>query len=304
MTAQKHGTDMSKFIRKASLRAKRTVIDGWSWSRPRFTLSVGSRRLVIPATPTTGWMLSWQPDWKTQLIAALLSERPGLFVDVGANIGQTLLDYCASPVRKGYVGFEPSALCVDHLNRIIDANTLDDCMIYPMALASQSKPLKFYTHGATDPGASIISGIEPDRPAQELVIPAYRYDDIAAEISGAPAALFKIDVEGAESAVLEGMASTLEAHQPLIICEVLNRDASADAVNHRERYDRLLKVVHNLNYRVYRICKSSNQAHVIDFEPVQDFPDDVYTERSRHTCDYVFGPADWSPPRLPTLGQL
>jgi FkbM family methyltransferase len=280
---------MGQVIRKSVLRAKRAAISGWAAARPRFNLRVGDRLLKIPATPTTGWVLSWQPDWKTQLIGKLLTERPGLFADVGANIGQTLFDYCAAPSRQGYIGFEPGALCIDHLNRIIDANALTDCTIYPMALADTSRPLSFYTHGATDPGASLVADMEPNRVAKELIVPAYRFDDL-----GLSPSVVKIDVEGAEAAVLDGMRETLRTQEPLIICEVLNRDETANARAHQERGDRLLTILRDANYSVFRICKAADLKTVDQYQAVDGFPADPFSERNRHECDYLFAPAGYT----------
>jgi FkbM family methyltransferase len=274
--------------RKAALRVKRGIINGWSAARPRFHVPVAGRQLSIPATPTTGWILSWQPDWKTEMIGKMLGQRLGVFIDVGANIGQTLLDYCASPARKGYIGFEPSALCVDHLQRIIDANRLLDCTVYPMALAHETGPLKFYVHGPTDPGASLVRGIEPSRPAKTIIVPAYRFDDIAESVTSEPISLIKIDVEGAEDAVIEGMSETIRRERPPIICEVLARDPSADPSEHSRRTDRIMRLLQNLGYGVSRIDKSDDRKRVVGLTPMDHFPTEPFSSANASQCDYLF----------------
>ncbi len=62
-------------------------------------------------------------------------------------------------------------------------------------------------------------------------------DELLAAGEILPPALVKIDVEGAELAVIEGMRSTIAAHQPAIVCELhdTNREfvAAMDALGYR-----------------------------------------------------------------------
>ena len=76
---------------------------------PPLSVSVGGNRVNISTPAWSARSIAfWRPDWKTQLIRHFLEQRRGLFIDVGANVGQTLLDYLSCSPRHGYLGFEPS----------------------------------------------------------------------------------------------------------------------------------------------------------------------------------------------------
>jgi hypothetical protein len=54
-------------------------------------------------------------------------------------------------------------------------------------------------------------------------------DELVASGELPPPTLVKIDVEGAEVAVLEGMRATIERHRPAIICELHETNAEVAA---------------------------------------------------------------------------
>jgi hypothetical protein len=64
----------------------------------------------------------WAKSWKTELIERLLGPESGLFVDVGANLGQTLLDLWSINPNIPYLGFEPNLACICYLKELIQIN--------------------------------------------------------------------------------------------------------------------------------------------------------------------------------------
>lgn len=273
-------------------RAQRTAISAWDKARPQFSVATRNGRITIPGTPGTGWVLSWHPDWKTQLIDRCLAANPGLLIDVGANIGQTLLDYCNASQKAGYVGFEPSPRCVEHLRGIIADSGLDDCRIVPAALAERNAALSFFARDAADPGATLVGDIDPSKPVIETIVPAYRFDDIIDDIIGtAPISLLKIDVEGAEAAVIAGMKRVMTQRRPMITCEVLNRAPSADRAQHRQRNVRLLELLREADYNLYAIEKSPDTTTLVGIKPIDDFPDVEFTRENVWMVDYLFVPS-------------
>jgi FkbM family methyltransferase len=289
--------------KKAVLRAKRTLASVWVKAGPTFHVKVGPRAYVVRASsdPGTGWLLSWTPNWKTQIVDLMLSRRSGLFVDVGANIGQTLLDYSASAHGQGYVGFEPSAVCAEHLRNLVKDNGLADCTIIPAALANDNLPLTFFAVDGSDQGASLLNDIEPLKQQEKLVVPAYRFDDISSEVAtGRDIAFIKVDVEGAEHLVLAGMAETLRRGRHPVLCEVLHRDPHADRELHESRTTALMRVLLGIGYKVARLDKARDGSSVLGLTPITKFPEVVYNRENADECDYLFQPDEepwpsWEP---------
>ena len=46
--------------------------------------------------------------WMTEVIRRLFELKSGAFIDVGVNLGQTLLKVAAADPSRAYVGFEPN----------------------------------------------------------------------------------------------------------------------------------------------------------------------------------------------------
>ena len=71
---------------------------------------------------------------------------------------------------------------------------------------------------------------------QVIEVELVAIDDLLARGELRPPTVVKIDVEGAEIAVLEGMRETIERHRPAIICELHDTHAEFVALMAEHRY--------------------------------------------------------------------
>ena len=237
-------------------------------------------------------LLAWRPDWKTEAIAAVLKHRPGALIDAGANVGQTLLDYLAAPVRSSYVGFEPNITCLQHLEELVRLNHLERSRIFPAGLADTSSLQDLHLFGGdADPGASTLRALRPGIETRPMPSAFYRFDDIADLLPEPDVALVKIDVEGSELAVLRGMPVMLREKRPWILCEVLHRDQFADPAAYADRCEQLMRLLDELEYEVHRIVQGQDGAFVADLVRVSAFPDRAWDDESSRSCEYMFVPA-------------
>ena len=240
-------------------------------------------------------LAGWRPDWKTKIICGMLELQGGAFLDIGANVGQTLLDYRTAKTRIRYFGFEPGRKCIEQVMRLIDDNLFDDCSLIPVALSNRNSICALYrgTGNAADPGATLIDGLRPERHTRPDFVPCYRLDYIWGDLDfEGGIGVIKIDVEGSELMVLEGMTSIINAHRPWILCEVLDRDAAADADLHRERNERLFDFVQGHGYKIMRVEKSQDQLTICGLVSVSRFPTRAWCAASSAECDYLFIPHD------------
>ena len=235
-------------------------------------------------------MMDWKPDWKTQAITAILAHRAGALIDVGANVGQTLLDFLKAPQRSTYVGFEPNLTCYQHLAAFISGNHLDQCRVIPAGLADKNGIADLYRLGGdVDSGGTTLRDLRPRDQVKADACCIFRLDDLGGLTAGAGIALIKIDTEGSELDVLRGMEATIRASQPWILCEVLHRDELAEAEPYRRRCAELMRLLAELSYRVQRVLHDDGRIERL--EDVSEFPDQVWTDESIRLCDYLFVPA-------------
>ncbi|MFN0091488.1 MAG: FkbM family methyltransferase, partial [Acidimicrobiales bacterium] len=171
------------------------------------------------------------------LLAAL---RPGLTVyDIGANIGFfTLL--CARAVGSAGVvySFEPAPDNAAVLVHNLAVNGLANAVLVGRAVSSSSGFSELWLAEYSGGHALELAGRPPDA-AGQLRVETVSVDDFVA--AGArPPDVVKIDVEGAETAVLAGMTRTLGEHRPVVLYEVDDGDAAALAAK-RDAIDEILR---------------------------------------------------------------
>ena len=225
--------------------------------------------------------------WMSKLLAKVMPSNPGTFVDVGINLGQTLIKVKTIDPERKYVGFEPNPECVSYVNNVVEVNSFDDCTVVPSGLASNTGIGVLYsiTDGAVDSAATIIENF---RPEHKIVKREYisllnlgKNFEVIEELRDA-AGIIKVDVEGAELEVLASMESLIARDRPLIILEILPVYTTNPREERRLRQSQLLSRMEALGYLLFRIeGKHSNEIGFSRLDCIEDHDD-------LSLCDYVF----------------
>lgn len=147
----------------------------------------------------------------TRLLELVL--RPGMrFVDVGANVGYYSLLAAHLVGPAGVVdSFEPLDAMRSMLEHGVRANGFNNVRIHREAVTASSGSIELYPFSEVNEGvSSTIAG--PGVQADAIVVPATTLDDVLLTENPMPRAdVIKIDVEGAELHVFEGMRRLLES---------------------------------------------------------------------------------------------
>lgn len=158
----------------------------------------------------------------------------GVFVDIGANTGYFTVLAALRVGRAGRVlAFEPNPMVARQLHEQLRANSVEDWVtISAVALAERDEnDVPFYVScwpendglSSLTPGSETLArgGLRPD---VSIPVSVRRFDSwVQTDAQMLPNIdLVKIDVEGAESRVLEGMSGLLARTPPArIICETM-----------------------------------------------------------------------------------
>jgi FkbM family methyltransferase len=155
----------------------------------------------------TEWLIpAWIPD-----------HRRKLALDIGANIGNHALAF--SPLFARVLAFEPNPIALHLLRANIELNQRENIEVVPFGLGRADETHRFQTvHGNL--GASRFT---PSGGASLQIRQGDRF--ILEEGRQVPVGLIKIDVEGMEPQVLEGLTTTIDAHKPVVLFEVMSADA-------------------------------------------------------------------------------
>ncbi len=158
----------------------------------------------------------------------ILQIKSGAVVDVGANIGQTLNNILLIDNKREYIGFEPQSYAAAIIEIFINENKLKDKTIFPIGLSDRFSIEEFYSFGNDlsnfyNTGATIekeFIDIQQEKCYQRIVI-LENGDKILKNLKVKDISVIKIDVEGAEIKVLNGLKETIINKRPFIIFEML-----------------------------------------------------------------------------------
>lgn len=147
--------------------------------------------------------------------------QPGdVYYDVGSNIGQFLIPMSKVVGERGRAfGFEPHPLNHQRLAENIDLNRLTNAHVFQVALSDGAGEIEMFGQRGT---ATMVWRAAARHKAEvTAIVQTVRGDDLRlAEGLPIPKAV-KIDVEGAEFAVLTGLRETLSSRDcELLCCEI------------------------------------------------------------------------------------
>lgn len=227
--------------------------------------------------------------WMLDLLSRLLPRRAGAFVDVGANLGQTLIKVKLLDPERPYYGFEPSPIACAYLQQFVRSNPFAHTHVIPAALSRGDGVSQLFSKADADPSASIVEGFRrSDRYSRVEYVSVHAGDDVLAAIEAPPVAMIKVDVEGAELDVLCGLAKTLASDRPYILCEVLpvyDPETPAGALR-RDRQAQLEQFLESMAYAMYRVGAGGPPRAVDRFG--------VHSDIS--LSNYLFSPRELAPP--------
>ncbi len=149
-----------------------------------------------------------------------LSLHPGVFVDVGANVGNHSL--FMSGHATGVHCFEPFPPVLERLTCQVESNNLHNVTIHRVALGQHSGRIPFYPPPDKSLGAGsfLVTVAKKHTKREPIDLEVVNGDDYFAANGIDEFSAIKVDVEGYEIPVLLGLKQTLSRVRPLIIAEV------------------------------------------------------------------------------------
>lgn len=165
--------------------------------------------------------------WYEDPFLSLVKCHPELFqggdvLDIGANIGYTASVFAAAlqPSAKVYA-FEPDQASFNTLREVIQHKNLGASVeILQMAVGSSDGTLEFWHNDEHSADHRVVTpqfnSLELDR-SKVMTVPVTSIDSFVASRGLANISFVKIDVQGYELAVCQGMKQTLQAFPQLCV---------------------------------------------------------------------------------------
>ncbi|MGD0711797.1 MAG: FkbM family methyltransferase [Bacteroidales bacterium] len=228
-----------------------------------------------------------EKDWLDNIIKIFVKENANAFIDVGVNIGQTLLRVKTTNPHIKYLGFEPNSTCTSYSQQLVKVNKFSDCIIQNCALSTAVENLVLEKTLIDDSRATLISNLRPNYFTEKEHVLALDYQSfyLNTKIS-----FIKIDVEGAELEVLKGMAKAIIKHQPIIVCEVLDSHSDEVLEFTQKRASLVCNLIKSLNYGIIQLQTSQNNDKLVSFNKIYEIRIKQWTPQSYNYNDYMFYP--------------
>ncbi len=256
----------------ASIRRKLAIQSRRGWGINYSTVRPSDRALIPVLSGLGLEHLEAHEPWLSALCPALL-RRAGAVVDVGVNIGQTLLTVKGIDRDRQYIGFEPNPRCCAYVQQLIRANAFDACTLVPAGLAARAGVARLMLSTDADSAATIVPGFRAaSHHAREQTVVVVNGDEALAAVDAGAIAAIKIDVEGAELEALRGLEGTLARHRPVVVCEILPVYDVDTAVGRfrLERQRAVEALLGRLGYQMFRIGADGTVSALAAIEPHAD----------------------------------
>ena len=212
-------------------------------------------------------ILGMGESWFLPIVNDLIPQNKKIenvcFVDVGMNIGQTLLKIKDSFPSIHFLGFEPNPICVSYLHELIKINNLENVNVLPVGVADQTGVLTLNADNEFASGASMIENFRKNQ------VIKFRYNcpvfnsELISNFHPSGLDVIKIDVEGFELNVIQGLLPMIKKYRPSIICEVLPNYGNQES----DRFKRqvlLQELLASIDYSIFRINESSHTLYEIN----------------------------------------
>lgn len=270
-----------RFLRKSGILKRITIYPNLKFEGVQITIP------IINEVGVSNYLHLSEP-WM-QFVLKKLYNREKTFLDVGINLGQTLIKLKSVEKDAGYIGFEPNPLCVNYANELISKNSFSNVTVFPVGISESSSVLKLnlFDEAGHDSSASIVEEFrDKSKIKKTLNVPVFSWSDLDV-VADKKIGIVKIDVEGAELEVLNGIKSVLESDRPYVLIEVLPV-YSEDNTFRLERQKKIENILSDCNYKIYRINKKGDM-----FEKITSL-ETIGIHSDLQMCEYVFTPEEFA----------
>lgn len=148
--------------------------------------------------------------------------KPGFnVVDVGTNIGWTVLNFGRLSDSGKVIGFEPDPFNYEVCKKNLEKNKLTNIELLPVGLGDTNGEVRLEVRTPGNRGGNRVSPTDHVNTTPVQIKPL---DSVEAVVSLQTVDLIKLDVEGYELHVLRGARGLLTKHKPILFIEVDDRN--------------------------------------------------------------------------------
>lgn len=219
--------------------------------------------------------------WFDEILAKIIEKEDAVFIDIGANIGQTMLKVLPKYPNIRYYGIEPNPHCANYLKELVDVNGFKHAKIIESAISDADGEIELLTRYGDDILATTTHSFRKfTKYAVKTKVAMTTGDEVIKAENLTQVDIIKIDIEGGESKAINGLMNTIKKFQPYIICEILPLPTEDEGVTafRTMSANAIFACLHELNYLALNIV-TGNKIYSTE---------DLST--SLESCNYLFLP--------------
>jgi FkbM family methyltransferase len=185
-------------------------------------------------------------DFDRRMLYSLIKENYTCF-DIGANIGETTLNFAKLAVNGKIYSFEPVPFLFQRLKTNVELNNFQNISLNNLAISDKQEELFF-----ENPNNNNSSGISlnKEKSASSSIVHSTTIDSFVSENNIEKIDFMKIDVEGFENFVINGGTETLKKMKPVLFIEIDNKNLYK---NNSSEKILLTQLQNEFGYTLYRI---------------------------------------------------
>lgn len=217
---------------------------------------INGREVTVPRFFRVSPDLFYDENWMLEILKVLLPLKEGVFVDIGVNLGQTLTKVKSINLQQEYIGFECNPLCYYYAQELVRINAFPSALLVPVGVSNKTGILTLYSDYVTDSASSLVPGYrESEKYSMKQFVPVFEGDYLINFLKPKNISIIKVDVEGGELEVIEGLTKNMEHYRPIFLCEILPAEDTKGDVRRlrKERKDKILRHILSRQYVIYEL---------------------------------------------------
>jgi len=219
--------------------------------------------------------------WLDTILPKLIDNENGVFLDIGANTGQTMLKVLPRFPDVRYLAFEPNENCVSYLQALCEVNNFKNVKILEYALSDSDGEAELLTRYQDDILATTTHTFRKfTKYSIKKQVRMTTGDALIKAENLTKISVIKIDIEGGEAKAIDGLLDSIREFQPYIICEIAplpTEDKGVTAFRTMSA-NQILSRLKELNYVAINIVTLKRINRTEDLSP------------SLESCNYLFIP--------------
>ena len=199
------------------------------------------------------WQIFFKGYYELPTINLIKKYLPkgGVFIDVGANIGNVSL--IAAKIASKVIAIEPVQKFIDRIKRNFAINKMNNVSILPFAASDKAGIVSFYAikEGIANGMRGSFYQDHAKNETEEIQVEAKTLDEMLKDETRID--FIKIDTEGNDGRVILGSLKIIEKHHPIIIFEYVEESWKSSGIEFPLIEDKL----NSLGYKLKRIDDSN-----------------------------------------------